>query len=342
MSPIIPASHRAVPFVKAGPPSVLEVATIAAPSTAALPDGAIIVRNHTVAVNQLDTDYRKGSLPAEAGVALGFEGAGTVVASRNPAFAVGARVVYEAYKGAYAEYIQIDSPTSAVVIPDAVSFETAASVLVSGVTALALLRRAYATRPGDTVLVWAAAGGAGQSLVQLAKKVFGARVIGVTSTAAKAQIARAAGADDVVIVPHGPFAGDSIEEHPVVRGVKALTGGRGVDAVFDSVGKDSFDASLAAVAKYGTLVSFGFTSGFVPPLDILRLAQRNIKLTFHDEYVEAADAAVFQALADELFAAVQQGKFVLPIYRTYALDEVAQAHADIESGRTHGKLLIRI
>ncbi|KAI8866766.1 putative zinc binding dehydrogenase [Ramicandelaber brevisporus] len=316
---------------------------VVAPDAAALPEGGIIVQNKFAGVNYLEVIQRNGQYPFNLGGVPGIEGAGLVVASRNAEFQVGDRVGYVIYPGgAYAEYIQINNPGSVVKLPEGVSYEQAAAALISGLTTVGIYRYAHETKPDQTVLVWAAAGGAGQALVQFGKNVVGARVIGVTSSEEKARVVKTAGADDVIVHPRGPFTGERIEDHPVVKRVFELTGGQGVDAVFDGVGADTFDASLASLALHGSVVVFGHTSGVVPPVDPKRLAARNARLLWHLVFTDVKDPARFSGLTTELFDSIAQNKFVQPVYRVYDLADAAQAHADLEQGKSHGKLLLRL
>ncbi|KAI8868945.1 NAD(P)-binding protein [Ramicandelaber brevisporus] len=341
MSATIPATQRAIPLTKTGDISVLKVESIPAPRVEDLPEGGIIVQNKSVGVNFLDALQRKGAFPYEIGKVLGTEAAGVVAASRNPNFKVGDRVVHGTYVGTYSEYTQIDSTHAVGKLPDDIDFDTAAATFIAGLTSLGMFRFSHGTKPEHTIVITAAAGGVGQALVQVGKNVIGARVIGVTSSEDKAKVVKAAGADEVVIVPRGKFTGD-INEHPLVKGVMGLTNGKGADAVFESVGADLFDAALASLAIYGHMVNFGNSSGMVPPFEITRLSAKNVNLHWHSMFADYADADRTNAIVKELFPAVSQGKFTQTIFKTYPLEEAAQAHADIESGASHGKLILHI
>jgi NADPH2:quinone reductase len=218
-----------------------------------------------------------------------------------------------------------------VSIPDGVGDELAAAALLQGLTAHYLLHDSYPVRPGDTVLVHAAAGGMGLLLTQLATRL-GARVIGTVSTADKARLARAAGAVEVI-----QYGGGGVD---VAAEVRRLTDGTGVAAVYDGVGKDTFDASLAALRIRGTLVLFGAASGPVPPFDPQRLQHAgSLMLTRPTLAHFTADPAELNRRADDLFAWIADG-LDIRIHDRYPLAEAARAHTDLESRRTTGKLLL--
>ncbi|KAI8865510.1 NAD(P)-binding protein [Ramicandelaber brevisporus] len=338
---IIPAVHKVVPFIKTGPASVLKAVEQAAPQPESLAKGGIIVRNHVSGINFGDVLRRIGQFPypTESGTVMGIEAAGVVVASRNPSFIPGERVVYNSYpQGTYGEYLRIDNTFNVAKLPDDISFETAGSSLVIGLTAISLFK-AHEVKPGQTIVVWAAGGGIGQALVQLAKNVHGARVIGVTSSDAKAKVVKEAGADEVVVVPHGAFNGKP-EDHPLVKRVNEITGGRGVDAIYDGVGATAFEASLAALGLNGTLVQYGITSGPNPPLDTMRLSAKNNRVQFYVLAHDLMRPGGFDSLSTELITILQKGQLKVPIFRQYKLEEIAQAHSDLESGISHGKCVI--
>jgi NADPH:quinone reductase len=241
-----------------GGPEVLEYAEIEPGSPGA---GELLVGVHAAGVNYIDTYHRQGTYPKPTPFRLGMEGAGTVleVGSGVTEFAEGDRVAWMEGPGSYADQVVIKEEV-AVRVPDGIDNETAAAALLQGVTAQYLVVSTYPIKPGDTALVHAAAGGVGLLLVQLAKAK-GARVIGTVSTVDKEKLARDAGADEVIRYTEADF----VEE------TRKLTDGKGVEVVYDSVGKTTFDGSVACVARRGMLVLLGASSGPVPPVDPQRL-----------------------------------------------------------------------
>ncbi|MGE3706339.1 MAG: quinone oxidoreductase, partial [Vicinamibacterales bacterium] len=216
-----------------------------------------LVRLQVSGVNFIDVYFRTGAYKAEQPTALGSEGAGVVeaVGPEVTDLAPGDRVAYAMARGSYAEYAVVPA-AQLVKLPAAVTFEQAAAAMLQGMTAHYLTRSTFPLKPGDTCLVHAAAGGAGLLIVQMAKAA-GARVIGTTSTAVKAELARANGADEIIRYTEEDFE----------AAVKRLTGGRGVDVVYDSVGKTTFEKGLNCLRPRGTMVLFGQSSGAVPPID---------------------------------------------------------------------------
>lgn len=298
--------------------------------------GELRLRHRAVGVNFIDVYQRRGDyrLPLPAG--LGYEAAGVVEALGEgvEGFKVGQRVAYaDGPEGAYAE-ARILAADRAVPIPDAVSDEEAAAILFKGLTAHMLLRRVARHRPGGWALVHAAAGGVGLLLTRwLAHE--GVKVIGVVSSQAKALAVRAEGAAEVLIVPRG---GDYATLAPAVRG---LTGGRGVPVVYDSVGLDSFEASLDALAPFGLLASYGRASGALPTVDPMDLGRRgSLALQRPSIFHHIADPADLRAAASEVFAALAAGVLRAHIHDRLPLREAANAHALLESRATSGALLL--
>jgi NADPH2:quinone reductase len=215
-------------------------------------------------------------------------------------------------------------------VPAALTLEQAAAVMVQGLTAHVLSHRTYPIRPGDWVLIHAAAGGVGQLLVQMAK-MRGARVIGTVSTEEKAAIARGLGADEMVLYTQQDFLVE----------VKRITGGQGVNVVYDSVGKDTFDRSLDSLAPLGYLVNYGQSSVFPPPLDIQRLAGgRSLFLTRPSVFTYLRSRDELLEHANAVFDWIAAGQLQVHIDRTYPLAEAAQAHIDLAGRGTTGKLLL--
>jgi NADPH2:quinone reductase len=322
------AAMRAIVLGRHGGPEELRVVDVPDPEPA---PGQVVVQVSAAGVNYRDVYERKGIYPAPLPFRPGSDGAGTVVATGSEVtdLRVGDRVVWWSAVGSYAERVAVDAER-AVPIPVGVSDETAAAVFLQGLTAHYLATSTFPVGPGDVVLVHAAAGGVGLLLTQIVK-LRGGRVIGTVSSEAKAALARAAGADEIIDYSAGEFAGTA----------RKLTEGRGVAVVYDGVGKDTFDGSLAALRRRGLLALFGASSGPVPPVD-LQILNRYGSL-FVTRPVLADYVATRAELLDrstELFGWVDAGKLEVHVGGRYPLAEAARAHADIESRRTTGKLLL--
>jgi NADPH2:quinone reductase len=262
-----------------------------------------------------------------------MEAAG-VVESAGPdvrGFAAGQRVAYCMARGSYAEYAVVPA-WQVVKVPDGVGLDIAAAALLQGMTAHYLTHSTFSLKAGDTALVHAAAGGAGLLVVQMAR-MLGARVIGTVSTEAKAAIARQAGASEVILYNAQDFAAEA----------KRLTGGRGVDVVYDSVGAATFLKSLDSLRPRGMLVSFGNASGPVPAIEPLLLSQKgSLFLTRPTLFHYAATPEELQWRAGEVLNWIAAGRLKINIHRTYNLAEASQAHLDLESRATSGKLLLKL
>jgi NADPH2:quinone reductase len=294
-------------------------------------EGQVLVELSATGVNFVDIYNRIGRYPSRLPRVLGSEGAGTVVAV-GPAVTsvrVGDRVVSASLDGAYAQRAVV--PADLVVpVPDGVSDETAAAMMLQGLTAHALVFDVYPVRPGDTVLVHAAAGGVGLLLTQIAKRR-GARVIGTVSTDAKERLAREAGADEVIRYDTGV---------DVAAEVRRLTSGAGVAAAYDGVGAATFDASLASLRRRGVLALFGAASGPVEPVDPQRLnSAGSVYLTRPAVAHYVATPAELRQRTDDLFAFIADGLLV-HIHDRYPLAQAGRAHTDLGSRRTTGKLLL--
>jgi NADPH2:quinone reductase len=282
-------------------------------------------------VNFIDIYHRKGLYQGQLPLTLGQEGAGVVdaVGAGVDEVRPGDRVVYASVQGAYAEYALVPA-ARLVPIADAVSFEQAAAVMLQGLTAHYLAFSTYPLKPGDTALVHAAAGGAGRLLVQIAK-LRGARVIGTASTDEKIALARSGGADEVIGYTREDFE----------AATKRLTGGRGVDVVYDSVGKTTFDQSLNCLRPRGYMVLYGQSSGPVPPLDPQVLNRKgSLFLTRPTlgHYIETRDELL--ARATDLFGWIASGQLDVRIDQTFPLAQAADAHRYLEDRQTKGKVLL--
>jgi NADPH2:quinone reductase len=295
--------------------------------------GQLLIKTEAIGVNFVDTYFRTGLYPHSLPFILGSEVAGTVAAVGDgvQTAQVGDRVATSDADGAYAEYCL--APADLVChVPDGVSAEVAASAILKGQTAHLLIKSVYPVGSGDTVLLHAGAGGVGLILTQWATSL-GARVITTVSTEAKAELSRHAGAVEVLGYP----------EDPATFGAKirALTGGAGVAAVYDGVGRSTFDASLASLAVRGTLALYGASSGPVPPVDPQRLnAAGSVYLTrpLRPHFLRTYDEFAWRT--DELFAAVQAGRITVTTGDRYPLRDAAQAHRDLEGRKTHGSTVL--
>lgn len=299
-----------------------------------LPDpgpGQARLRIEATGVNFIDTYFRTGVYPAPLPFTPGVEAAGVVdqLGEGAEGFAPGDRVAWTGIPGAYASYCL--APVDRLVrIPEALSTELAAATLLQGMTAHYLTHGVRDTRPGDSVLVHAAAGGTGGLLVQLLKQA-GARVIATCGTGDKAVLARESGADDVILYTEEDFQSRTRE----------LTDGRGVDVVYDSVGQSTFEGSLGSLRPRGLLCLFGQASGPVPPFDLGRLnGAGSLFVTRPSLAHYIADRESLELRSGAIYAALEKGKLEQRIGGRYALADAGKAHSDLEGRGTIGKLLI--
>jgi NADPH2:quinone reductase len=292
-----------------------------------------LVKVAAAGVNFIDVYFRTALYKADLPITLGNEGAGTVeaVGAEVTEVAPGDRVAWAMARGSYAEYAVVPA-TMLVKIPSHVDFNAAAAAMLQGMTAHYLTHSTFALKSGDTCLVHAAAGGAGGLLVQMAK-MLGARVFGTVSTEEKARIAREHGAEEVIRYTEQDF---EVE-------VKRHTGGRGVDVVYDSVGRTTFDKSLGCLRPRGMLALFGQSSGSVPPLDPSILNTKgSLFLTRPSlgHYLLTRDEVLWRA--GDVLQWIDAGKLKLRIDHVYPLADAAQAHRDLEGRHTAGKLVLSI
>ncbi|HKS49905.1 MAG TPA: quinone oxidoreductase [Amycolatopsis sp.] len=318
----------AVQIRRTGGPEVLEVAEVEIGEAG---PGQLLVDVAAAGVNYIDTYHRSGLYPLDLPVTLGMEGAGTVAAVGEDVteFKPGDRIAWQGQLGGYAQRALVPAHV-AVRVPGEISDETAAAMLLQGITAHYLVRSTYEVKAGDTILVHAAAGGVGLLLVQLAK-ARGARVIGTVSTEVKEHLAREAGADEVIRYDQVDFA----------EATRKLTDGEGVAAVYDGVGKSTVDGSLASLRVRGVLALFGAASGSVPPIDPQRLnAAGSVYLTrpTSAHYVRTREELDWRA--GELFEAVRSGALEIRVGGRYPLSDARKAHEDLQGRRTTGKLLL--
>ena len=312
-----------------GGPEVMVWEEVTVPPPAA---GEVQVKHHAVGLNYIDTYHRSGLYPQPLPAGIGLEGSGEVVAVGEGVvdLTVGERVAYAGGPtGAYAEVRNIPAHRL-LKLPAAISYEQGAAMMLQGLTAAYLLRRTFPVKAGDTVLMHAAAGGLGLLTCQWAKAL-GARVIGTVSSEAKAELARAHGCDEVINYSVENFA----------ERAKALTGGVGVDVVYDGIGKDTFMGSLDSLRPLGMMVCVGNASGAIPPFDPLLLSQKgSLFLTRPTLMTYTAKRADLEYLGGELFAAVLSGKLKVEVNQRYALQDVAQAHIDLEARKTTGSTIL--
>jgi NADPH2:quinone reductase len=324
---------KVVRFDSAGGPEVLYLDEVEVGSPGA---GEVRLRHVAVGINYADTYFRNGTYPIPLPNGIGVEASGVVVEVGEGVshLALGDRVTYTGFLntlGAYSTERLIQA-APLIKLPETIAFETAAAMTMRGLTSAYLLRRIHDFKAGDTILLHAAAGGVGQIVSQWAK-LLGLNVIGTVSTAAKAELALAHGCDHVINY--------STEE--VAPRVRALTGGLGVDVVFDSVGKSTFMASLDSLRKRGLMVCVGTASGPVAPFDPVLLAMKgSLKLTRPALADFIADPAEKAALAAELFDHVGSGRIKVGINQHYTLADAVQAHRDLEARKTTGSSIFVI
>ena len=297
--------------------------------------GEVRIRHHAVGVNFIDIYQRTGLYANPLPLTLGMEGAGVVeaVGAGVTHLQPGDRVAYASQPpGSYCE-VRVMPARSVVVLPDGIDFETGAAMMLKGLTVQYLLRRTQpqgGLQPGDFVLWHAAAGGVGLIACQWARAL-GLRLIGTAGGAEKCGLALAHGAE---------FAIDYRSEDFVAR-VREITGGRGVRAVYDSIGQDTFEGSLDCLEPFGLMASFGNASGPVPPVNLgLLAAKGSLHPTRPTLFTHLATRENTQAMADDLFARVSSGEVRIPVSRRYALADAAQAHADLASRVTTGCLVL--
>jgi NADPH2:quinone reductase len=317
---------RAIQIQRFGDPDVMQLAEVPVGEPG---PGEVRVRHRACGINFIDIYHRSGLYPMPLPVVLGAEAAG-VVEAIGPGvthLAVGDRVAYAARSpGSYAE-ARVLPAIPVVKLPDAIDFETGAAMMLKGLTVQYLLRRTRVQlSPGDAVLWHAAAGGVGLIACQWAKAL-GLRLIGTAGTDEKCRLAEQHGAAHTI----------NYRREDVVARVRELTGGKGVEVVYDSVGKDTWDRSLDCLAPLGVMVSFGNASGPVPPVNLGVLGPKGslyVQRPTLGTYLATREGA--QQMAEELFAIVASGKVKIPVERRYPLAEAARAHRDLESRETTG------
>jgi NADPH2:quinone reductase len=319
---------KAIQISKTGGPEVIQSVDLDRPAPAA---GQVLVDVKAIGVNFIDIYYREGVYSAPLPLTLGQEAAGVIVevGANVERFRAGDRVGWCTSLGAYAEFAVV--PEAALVaVPAKVTFEQAAASLLQGMTAQYLTTTTFPLKSGDTALVHAGAGGVGLLLTQMAIEA-GAHVISTVSTPEKAELARGAGAHDVILYSQEDFE----------PAVKKISGGRGVDVVYDSVGKETFERSLKCLRHRGMLILFGASSGPVPPFDLILLSRGgSLFLTRPSlmHYVESREE--LEARSADVFHRIERGTLKLRIDHTFPLAEAAKAQEALKSRATTGKLLL--
>jgi NADPH2:quinone reductase len=321
---------RAVQISSAGGPEVLALTEVEKPEPG---QNQLLVRNLWSGINYIDIYQRSGRYPLEYPVTLGLEASGEVVevGSDVSTFKVGDLVCWGWAQGSYAEYTLVNED-KAVQVPSGVSMDIAAAAMMQGLTAHYLITSVYQATSGDWALVHAAAGGAGLFLCQMLK-ARGVQVIGTVSNQAKEELARAAGAAHVIRYDKEDFE----------QRVNEITLGQKCDVVYDSVGKDTFEGSLKCLKPRGTLALFGAASGAVPPFDLQRLSSLgslNITRPTLAHFIQ--DSEELRWRCKEIFDEITAGRLKVSVSKKYELEDAKQAHIDIESRATSGKLLLKI
>ena len=319
---------KAIQVQRAGGPEVLKLVDLSVPKPK--PHEAV-VKIAAAGVNYIDVYFREGRYPAAMPFVNGQEAAGVVseTGSDVKSLKAGDRVACTGVLGAYAEYSAV--PADRLVrIPEGISDQQAAAAMLQGMTAQYLVYSTYPLKSGETTLIHAAAGGVGLLLVQMAKNL-GARVIATVGSEAKANLAREAGADDVILYDQQDFEAET----------KRITGGKGVEVIYDGVGKTTFDKDLNVLRPRGYLVLFGAASGPVPPFDPIKLSQKGSLFLTRPTLVNHISARQeLEQRSSAVFGMISSGKLKLRIEHLYKLQDAEQAHRDLEGRKTSGKLLL--
>ncbi|MGB9107417.1 MAG: quinone oxidoreductase [Telluria sp.] len=320
---------KAIRYARTGGPEVMEVVDVEVGEPG---PGEARVRNHAIGLNFIDVYFRNGLYPAPLPGGLGHEGAGVVEAVGEGVTHVrpGDRVAYASRpNGAYSE-LRVIPADILVKLPDAIDFETGAAMMLQGLTVQYLFRRTYPLKAGDTILFHAAAGGVGLIACQWARAM-GVNLIGTVGSNEKAALARSHGAAHVI----------NYNTEDVVQRVLEITNGAKVPVVYDSVGKDTFIRSLDCLQPLGLMVSFGNSSGPVPPFSLTELVSRgSLYITRPTLQTHAAKREDLEAMAADLFEMVTSGKIKIEVHQRFPLADAAQAHIALESRRTTGKTIL--
>lgn len=325
--------EKAIRFHATGGPEVLRLEDVAVGEPG---PGEVRLRHVAVGLNFADTYFRNGTYPIPLPAGMGVEAAGVVeaVGAGVTNVAVGDKVTYTGFLNTLGAYstARIIAAAPLIRLPEGIDCETAAAMTMRGLTSAYLMRRIYDFKAGDTLLIHAAAGGVGLIVSQWAK-LLGVRVIGTVSTEEKAAVARAHGCDEIINYSH----------EDVAKRARELTGGIGVNVVFDSVGRSTFNASLDSLKRRGLMVCVGTASGTIPPFDPQLLAMKgSLYLTRPALADYIADPAEKAELAGEIFGHVAAGRIKIEINQRYALEDAEQAHRDLESRKTTGSSIFVI
>jgi NADPH:quinone reductase len=321
---------KAIQIAQTGGPEVLTLRELPTPIPGS---GQALIQIEACGVNFIDTYLREGRYPAQLPFIPGQEAAGVVVAlgpdTASSPVKVGDRVAYAHILGAYAQFAV--APVSRLIaVPDGITSEQAAAALLQGMTAHYLSHSTYAIQRGDSILIHAGAGGVGLLLIQMAKRL-GARIFTTVSTEEKAALAREAGADETILYTREDFT----------KRVRELTNGEGIPVVYDSVGKTTFDGSLACLRPRGLMALYGGSSGAVPPFDLIKLSTMGslyvTRPTLKDYTLTRAE---LEQRAGDVLRWIGDGSLKLRLEHTYPLADAAQAHRDLEGRKTTGKVLL--
>jgi NADPH2:quinone reductase len=319
---------KAIQVARVGGPEVLTLVDLPVPDPK--PNEALVQIN-AAGANFIDVYFREGRYPAPLPFINGQEAAGIVAAVGQDVrtLRLGDHVAYTGVPGSYAEYATVPADRL-VQIPEGIDFEQAAAAMLQGMTAHYLTHSTYPIKAGDTALIHAAAGGVGLLLVQMAKQL-GARVIATAGSEVKAELARGAGADEVIIYTEQDFETETLR----------MTDKQGVQVVYDGVGKDTFARDLNVLQPRGYLVLFGGASGAVPPFDLLELTKHgSLFVTRPSLQHYVASRAELEQRSNDVLQMVVRGKLKLRIHKKYPLEDVRQAHLDLEGRKTTGKVLL--
>ena len=319
---------KAIQILQTGGPEVLALAELPIPQPG---PGQVLIRVEAVGINFIEIYFRKGTYKAALPLVPGSEAAGTVeeLGPGVTGFAAGDAVASVAVLGSYAEYALVQA-SALVKIPEGLSMQQAAAAMLQGMTAHYLSHSTFVLKPGDTALVHAGAGGVGLLLTQMAVRL-GARVISTVSTPEKAELSRQAGASDVILYTQQDFVAE----------IKRLTGGKGVDVVYDSVGKTTFEGSLDCLRPRGLLALFGGSSGPVPPFDLIQLSSKgSLFITRPTLWHYVATRAELEQRSADVLGWAAKGQLKLRTEHVYPLSDAAQAQTDLEDRKTTGKILL--
>ena len=319
---------NAIQIQNTGGPEVLQLVDLPIPVPG---PGQVLIRVEAVGVNFIEIYFRKGQYKATMPLIPGSEAAGTIeeLGSGVTGFKPGDMVASVGVLGSYAEYALVPA-AQLVKVPDGLSPEQAAAAMLQGMTAHYLSKSTWALKAGDTALVHAGAGGVGLPLTQMASKI-GARVITTVSTREKEELSREAGAAEVILYTEQDFVAE----------VKRLTGGKGVDVVYDSVGKTTFEGSLNCLRPRGLLALFGGSSGAVPPFDLIQLSSKgSLFITRPTLWHYVGTRQELESRAGEVLSAVKSGELKLRMEHMYSLSDAGRAQSDMENRKTTGKILL--